>query len=73
MLIVKHVEKSGHEGITVAEAICFDPTTGREYSKGQVIAFGVPRPISDGFNRYSSGMVHVLSASGDAIAKYDLD
>jgi hypothetical protein len=75
MLTVKHVERSGHEGVTTAESVIFDPATGadNEWPHGQVVAFGVPRPVSDGCNRYGNGLVYVMNDGGSTVAKYDLD
>lgn len=75
MLTVKHVERSGHESVTVAATVIFDPATGqdKEYPNGQVVAFGVPMPVSDGCNRYSGGIIYVMNDHGSTVAKYDLN
>jgi hypothetical protein len=75
MLTVKHVEKSGHQSVTPAETVVFDPAVGKnnEWPKGQVVAFGVPQPVSDGCNRYGTGIVYVMNDHGSTVAKYDLD
>lgn len=74
MLTIKHVEKSGHESLTPAETVCFDPAIGEhgEYPNGQVCAFGVPHPVSDGCDRYSSGIIYVMNDAGRTVSKYDL-
>jgi hypothetical protein len=74
MLTVKHVDIGGHESITLAETVIFDPAVGKdnEYPAGQVVAFGVPAPISDGCNRYSSGRVFVMNDFGKTVAVYRL-
>lgn len=75
MLTVKHVEKSGYESINLAEVVTFDPAVGsnNEWPKGQVVAFGVKQPMSDGYNRYGNGIVYVMNDQGSTVAKYNLD
>lgn len=74
MLTVKHIENDGHESITSAESVVFDPAVGQgnEWPRGQVIAFGVPQPTSDGCNRYGSGVVYIMNSTGSTVGKYDL-
>jgi hypothetical protein len=75
MFTVKHVERDGHEGVVQADSVIFDPAVGEnnEYPKGQVVAFGVPQPTSDGCNRYGNGVVYVMNDRGSTVAKYNLD
>lgn len=75
MLTVKHVEKSGHESVTTAESVSFDPAAGEnnEYPRGQLLAFGTPRPITGVFDQYSSGTVYVMNSTGATVAIYRLD
>ncbi len=75
-LTVRHIEKSGREGLTMATTVEFVPGSksvkdadGRDH----VIAYGVPAPVSDGCNRYGDGTIYVMNEAGRTIAKYDLD
>lgn len=74
MLTVKHVESNGYQSVTLAEMVTFDPAIGQnnEYPNGQVIAWGVKQPISDGCNRYGDGLIYVMNDQGSTVAKYDL-
>jgi len=70
-LTVRHIERSGHESVTQAVSVSFEPARGK--SPAQLIAFGVPSPISDGCNRYGDGKIFVMNEAGATVAKYDLD
>lgn len=69
-LTVRHLEPSGHESITQAVSVSFQPLGDNQDL--QLIAFGVPNPVSDGCNRYASGTVYVMNEAGATVAKYDL-
>jgi hypothetical protein len=77
MLTVKHVERSGHEGITSAASVHFTPAKlahpDDASARDGVIAFGVPMPVSDDCNRYAGGTVYVMNERGSTVAKYELD
>ena len=75
MLTVRHVEKDGHEGVTEASSVHFDPAIGanREYPNGQVVAFGVPEHVADGCNRYANGVIYVMNENGSTVARFNLD
>lgn len=79
MLTVKHIEKSGHQGIRSCRDVVFDPAIGqnKEYPNGQVVAFGVPADEGvvgpDGVCRFGSGHVYVMNEHGATVAKYILD
>lgn len=70
-LTVKHIELNGFESITQATHINFIP--GDKTTSTEVIAFGVPTPVSDGRNRYTNGRIFVMNEGGATVAKYDLD
>lgn len=74
-MAVRHIEKSGYESVVLATSVGFDPAIGqhKEYPNGQVVAFGVPNPVSDGCNRYSTGKIFVMNEAGATIAQWDLD
>lgn len=73
-LTVRHLEPSGHESITQAISVSFQPGTNPpgDNEDTQLIAFGVPNPVSDGCNRYASGTVYIMNEAGATVAKYDL-
>lgn len=73
MLTVKHVETSGHENVTTADSVTFDPAVGEnnEYPRGQVLAWGVPG-LSE-MHRFSSGIVYVMNARGSTVSTYNLN
>ena len=77
MLTVKHIEKNGYESMTPAATVTFTSASiahpGDPNAKDEVIAFGVPMPVSDGCNRYGSGTVYVMNDHGSTVAKYHLD
>lgn len=84
MLIIRHIERSGHESVTPCKQVVFDPAVGRkkEWPKGQLLALGCdPKlggttggPIDEsGACRYGNGKVFVMSAEGRTVASYDLD
>jgi hypothetical protein len=77
MLTIKHVEESGHQSVTSAASVTFTPAnlTHPDDQNGhdEVIAFGVPMPISDGCNRYRNGTVYVMNDHGSTVANYNLD
>ena len=80
MLTVKHVEESGRESITTAKVVTFEPPDGddddsklkKAFPRGKVIAFGVPQPVSDGYNQYGDGVVYVMNEAGATVSKYIL-
>lgn len=80
MLIVRHIERSGHESVTPCRQTGFDPAVGRnqEWPRGQLLAYGCDPKLGgaidkDGVCRYGSGQVFVMSVEGRTVAKYDLD
>lgn len=68
MLTIKHREDSGYETVTTAESTSFIPKTND--TRAELIAFGVPNPISDGCNRYCDGVVYVMNERGSTVATY---
>jgi len=80
MLIVRQIERSGHQSITPCKQVVFDPAVGinKEHPGGQLLAIGCdPKaggPIDEhGLCRYDAGEVFVMSIEGRTVAKYDLD
>ena len=76
MLTIKHVERGGFECVTSAAVVEFIPAALAEPSDltphDEVIAFGVPQPVSDGCNRYQDGTIYVMNDHGSTIATYHL-
>jgi hypothetical protein len=77
MLTVKHIEKNGYESLTPAKVVTFTPAKSAHPDANnphdEVIAFGVPMPVSDGCNRYGNGMIYVMNEAGSTVARYNLD
>lgn len=74
-LTVKHVEKSGREGLALATSVEFVPANcgNSDRQHDQVIAYGVADPVSDGCTRYADGVVYVMNENGATVAKYHLN
>lgn len=74
-LTVRHLEPSGHESITQAISVSYQPgnnTPERGDEKPLLIAFGVPDSMGEGHCNYGSGTVYVMNEAGATVAKYDL-
>lgn len=78
MLTLKHVEKSGHESIRMAQNVSYKPDgmEGVEPRKPVLEAFGCTGdggPVSNGWCCFGDGIVYVMNDHGSTVAKYDLN
>lgn len=81
MLVIRKIERSGHEEVLTCKTANFDPAVGQnnEHPNGILFLTGCPMdgdqngPADPGGTRHiTSGNVFVMSIEGRTVAKYDL-